>query len=83
MASNKVLNPFFSWGDAVTVNQTAPNCYKPGCQGSICGFRTIDSDAIAVQFNQKIGSVLCLVEFLNGETLEIPKCFLNHPIEIQ
>ncbi len=78
MVTNKTLNFNFDWGDPVMIKQNAPQCYKPGSQGCICGIRIIDSKEIAQQFDQIIGSELFLVEFNNGETLEIPKNFLIH-----
>ncbi|HRD56231.1 MAG TPA: hypothetical protein PLC42_07545 [Parachlamydiaceae bacterium] len=66
----------FSWGDPVTIKQNAPKYYKPGFKGSICGIRIIDSPEVAEQFNAMIGSELYLIEFIDGEALEIPKSFL-------
>lgn len=77
MTANKILDPVFDWGDTVIIKQIAPKHYKPGARGSICGMRTIDSLETAKQFNQMIGSVLFLVEFNDGETLEVPNFFLS------
>lgn len=77
MASNKILEPSFNWGDVVMVKLIAPERYKPGFRGCICGIRNIDSLETALEFDQKIGSKLYLIEFANGEALEIPSFFLN------
>ncbi len=77
MASDKSLDSIFNWGDTILIKQTAPERYKPGFLGCVCGMRTIDSIELARQFNQKIGSELYLIEFANGETLEIPTFFLT------
>jgi len=76
MASNKLLDPIFNWGDTVIVKHTAPKRYKPGLRGCICGMRTIDSVEVAMQCDQMIDSELYLIEFDDGETLEIPEYFL-------
>lgn len=68
---------YFECGEIVIIKQTAPQYYKPGSIGSICGIRTIDSKEVASQFGQAIGSELYLVEFNNGDSLEIPKVFLS------
>jgi len=78
MASDKILNSSFNWGDPVMIKQTAPECYKPGSIGSICGIRTINSLDIAQQFNQAMNSELYLIEFSDGKSLEIPKAFLSN-----
>ena len=71
MASNKSLDSVFNYGDIVIIKQFAPKCYKPGFRGCICGIRTINSEEVAVQFNALINSKLYLIEFEDGETLEI------------
>ncbi|WP_068468630.1 hypothetical protein [Candidatus Protochlamydia phocaeensis] len=76
MAADKLLNSKFDYGDTVIIKQNAPLCYKPGCIGSICGIRVINSIEIAKRFNQNINSELYLIEFDNGQAIEIPKSFL-------
>ncbi len=77
MASNKILDLSFNWGDSVIVKKIAPDFYNPGLKGSICGIRTIDLLQTANEFDQEIASELYLVEFSDGETIEIPKVFLE------
>ncbi len=67
----------FDYGDIVTVKLTAPENYKPGLKGCICGIRAIDSDQAAVHFNQPLTSELYLIEFSDGTSIEIPKIFLT------
>lgn len=76
MAISKLLDSIFNYGDAVVVKQDAPKRYRPGSIGSICGIRIIDSPAIAQQFDQMINSELYLIEFNDGQAVEIPKSFL-------
>lgn len=65
------------WGDTVIVIENAPLCYKPNTHGSVCGIRTIETEETAQQFNSMIGETVYLVEFSNGEALEIPQQFLR------
>lgn len=79
MASNKLLDPIFNWGDTVIIKENAPTRYKPGFIGSVCGIRTIESPEIAMQFDAIMGSKLYLIEFNNGEAIEIPGILLTDP----
>lgn len=76
MASNQILNDSLTWGDAVQVKQSAPQQFHPGEIGGVCGIEIIKSTEKAEQFCQKIGSKLYLVEFENGEAIDIPESFL-------
>jgi hypothetical protein len=76
MASNKI-NLSYNWGDPVRINSNAPEKYKPNSIGSICGFRVIESNDVSTLFNNPIGSELCLVEFTDGTSIEIPSIFLS------
>jgi len=60
----------FDWGQAVRVTTTAPENMHPGKVGSICGMREITDGR------------LYLVEFSDGEALEIPENLLE-PIKDQ
>lgn len=82
MAHNKLLDSNFNWGDVVVIKLIAPERYKPGFQGSVCGIRSIDSVEVSKQFDQMLGSELYLVEFNDGETLEVPKCYLTLSNEV-
>lgn len=76
MASDQPVIFTFNWGDTVKVKPTAPLYYKPRFQGCICGMRMIDSLDLARRFDQMVNTELYLIEFENGETIEIPKYFL-------
>lgn len=78
MASNKLLESNFNYGDCVVVKKNAPNYYKPGFSGCICGIRMLDTQDVVLQFNNEINSEIYLVEFNDGETLEIPKNYLEY-----
>lgn len=83
MASDQLLNNSFAWGDEIYVSQEAPNEFHPGTFGStgtfgsICGIREISSLQMAKKFDQKMGSKIYLVEFENGEAIEIPEMYLT------
>lgn len=55
----------YDWGQDVRVAATAPVEKRPGKSGSVCGMRA---------FNQ---GRLYLVEFSDGDAIEIPEEFLE------
>jgi len=63
MVTNPPMNDNFcyDWGDTVRVITTAPNVMRPGQVCSVCGMR------------QHEGVNLYLVEFSDGEALEVPE----------
>jgi len=77
MAADKIMSYKFDWGDAVRVVDNAPQRYLLIDQGSVCGIRIIDTEAVAEDFCEPIGSALYLVEAGNGEAIEIPERFLE------
>lgn len=76
MATNQEINYKFTWGEAVKVTADAPIVYLKAGKGCVCGIREIDTDNVASNFNEPIGTVLYLVECLGGDAIEIPECFL-------
>lgn len=56
----------YAWGQEVLVVTTAPIDTRPGQAGSVCGMRELD------------GKHLYLVEFSDGEAIEIWGGFLEH-----
>ena len=65
-----------TWGDMVRVVEQAPTHYHPGGVGSLCGFFEIESVDVAKARGLRMGDVLCLVEFGDGTTVEIPRQLL-------
>lgn len=65
------------WGDTVRVNDDVPPMMRPGCLASVCGMREIETAEQAGQFGCAIGTVVFLVEFGDGSSLEIPGAFLD------
>lgn len=77
MASNKSLNPTFNWGDSVIIKESAPKNYNPGYIGCICGMREIESTEEAKEFDVEISTKLYLIEFDDGNSIEIPGYFIS------
>ncbi len=59
------------WGDYVRVVSSAPKEYCPGAGGSVVGFRPRDVDDVADE-----GETLVLVEFADGNAIEVPSRYL-------
>ena len=55
-----------TWGDTVLVLEDAPNDFRPGELGAVCGFHGSEQQTISY-----------LVEFGDGVTIEIPPAFLS------
>lgn len=70
-------NGSFTWGDVVTVRSDVPKDFHPGQAGSICGIRAIETEKISNQFLEPIGTILYIVEFPDGNSVEIPEKFLS------
>ena len=62
----------FDWGAAVKLKEAAPGAYRVR-QGSVCGFRTVDSAELAQSLDVPLGTVLVLVEGGDGLAAEIPE----------
>lgn len=65
-----------SWGDTVVVSNTAPEEFRPGELGSICGFRDPNQQSEEIEHND-VALKLCLVEFGDGEAIEIRSTYLS------
>ena len=75
MATNKIKH-VYDYGDAVKIKSNAPERYKPGKIGSICGIRIIENTETAKEFDQPLDTELYAIEFDKGEAIEIPIMFL-------
>lgn len=71
MATSKTMSTKldYDWGQTVRVVTTAPQEMRPGEVCSVCGIRELE------------GETLYLVEFSEGEALEIPECNLENAEE--
>lgn len=70
------LDLSFTWGDTVLVIPTAPLPYRPGSYGSVCGLRKVDNQKLQELYKVPFDSDLYLVEFKDGEALQIPGKYL-------
>lgn len=67
----------FKWGDTVRIAAEAPDHFRPGHQGSVCGVRVVETEDHAQLTKEQIGTALLLVEFGDGQAVEIPERFLE------
>jgi hypothetical protein len=69
----KSSNSVFAWGDIVRARRTANKRFRPGSTGDVCGICEISDPKIALRRGYDVGTVLVLVEFHDGDALEIPE----------
>jgi hypothetical protein len=78
LREGKVMTNEITWGDTVLVSLEAPAEFRPGARGSVSGIRdlkrTPESDSVD-------SAALYLIEFADGEEIEIPQSFLLKDIE--
>jgi hypothetical protein len=77
MATDKIENHKFDWGQAVKVSKSAPDRYKIISLGSICAISNIDTETQVSHFDEPIGTILYLIEGPSGEAIEIPEKYLE------
>lgn len=66
----------YDYGNSVTINNNAPERYRPKAKGSLCGFRRVETDEQAEAANTSVGAMLWLVEFEDGSSVEMPEEYL-------
>ena len=66
-----------TWGDTVRIKQNASPEMRPGTLAAVCGIREVESTDQSEQFDCAIGTILYLVEFGDGESVEIPENFVE------
>jgi hypothetical protein len=66
-----------TWGDTVRIKEGAAPEMHPGALAAVCGMREVETVEQAKQFNCAIGTILYLVEFDDGASLEIPEACLE------
>ena len=70
-------NNKFTWGDAIWVKKNAPEIYRPGEFGSVCGISQITTDKEAAQLQCSNGEWIYIIEYEDGSSTEIPESFLE------
>jgi hypothetical protein len=66
-----------TWGDTVLVAQDAPAEFHPGLGGSVCGMRDQPAYLEGLEEESTVSGGLYLVEFSDGEAIEIPEKYLR------
>jgi hypothetical protein len=67
----------FAWGDTVRVRLGAPTDARPGALAEVVGIRTVVNDAQVRQFAATLGTQICLIEFGDGTSVELPEPMLE------
>jgi hypothetical protein len=67
----------FDWGELIRVAGNAPVEFRPGAVASICGIRSIKNELEAVAAGHPIRTVICLIEFGDGSSVEIAESYLE------
>lgn len=70
-----------TWGDTVLVAHNAPAEFHPRAGGSVCGMRDQPADLEGSEDESATKGRLYLVEFSDGEAIEIPGKYLSKEIE--
>lgn len=60
-----------TWGDAVRVKASAPVSMRPGAIAAVVGIRDVETPAQATQFETPIGSKIYVIEFSDGDAIEL------------
>lgn len=67
----------YDYGEAIRISAKAPECYSPCAKGSLCGVRHVETESQAKAANVSVGTVLWLVEFGDGSSVEVPEDYLT------
>jgi hypothetical protein len=66
-----------TWGDTVRVKAAAPPLMRPGALAAVVGIREVETLEQARQFEAAIGSKVYLIEFGDGDALELPEAWIE------
>lgn len=75
--SEQGSTPDPTWGDTVRVELGAPAVLRPGSLGEVVGIREVENSEQASQFSASVGSKIYLVEFGDGEAIELSQRWLH------
>lgn len=74
MAANKMSVAKFAYGDVLQILTNSPQEFKKrGEKGSVCGIDVIHSEEQQKRYSQPFGTVIYLLEFCDGTSLEVPE----------
>ena len=79
MVAIKTVDPTppFEYGSHVRIATPTTQAKYGMTDGSVCGFRTVESEPLAHELGLRLGSVLVLVEDSSGRAVEIPSTELE------
>ena len=77
MGSDGKFQP--TWGDTVRISQLAPAPLRPGALAAVVGIREIETEGQVEEFTSPLGTRLYLVEFGDGDSLEVPEKWIEAP----
>ena len=63
--------PKYDWGETVGVSKDAPPKFRPGQVGEICGIREVADEIQSDATGERVGTVMYIVEFGDGSSVEI------------
>lgn len=66
-----------TWGDVVKVRELAPASMRPGASGDVVGVTEVNTACLATEFGVPLGGWVYLVEFGDGEAIEVPEGWLE------
>lgn len=66
-----------TWGDTVRVKANAPISMRPGAVAEVVGIRDINTPDQAAQFDIPVGATVYLIEFGNGDSMEVADKWLE------
>jgi hypothetical protein len=66
-----------TWGDTVRVKKNATSAMRPGSLAAVCGMREVETAEQAKEFGCTIGTILYLIEYGDGDSVEIPGDFVE------
>lgn len=67
----------FTWGDTVLIKRSAPSHLYPGEIVSVCSVIKIDPEDVKKQPSLIEATWLYTVEFGDGNSIELPECYLE------
>jgi hypothetical protein len=67
----------FDWNEEVVVANDAPAKFGPSKTGAVVGMRVIENEMQASPAGVPIGTVLYLIEYADGNSVEVPASFLR------
>jgi hypothetical protein len=68
-----------TWGDTVRVKASAPLRMRPGAVAAVVGVREVETPEEALKFDAVVGTKLYLIEFGDGDAVELAQTWIEVP----